>query len=1517
MKLSLKQITLSLVVSALVLSISTGCGGGGGGGSSSGSTTPSVVPVSIPTALASVSGSTATAGSGVAAASAFKATDNISTVDTTTSAVLTVDLNANGEYGDSEDIVVTSAVGTDGSFNFGSVKIRQTGETQAQLLVSKQGFAPVTKIITLTDGQSVSVEADAASTPLLTETVNISAIRASGTLSSSFLKFGVKRGDMGLSSYSQIMSLSDMKASADVPISGDVETETVIPLAALPDSVTSVTAETQSFDPTNPEDAKKFPGEYSGVGKPGQGEQRLVSVGFDYMSLTDQNGDPINLNLNQLSAASKLLPQAVDYTSCLRMSTRYLSGAQLDLFKKYGDDDNSTPEFEIPLWYYNSSAGNWQYLGQAEVYEDSALTVDYNVSSTTTTAYAKMCITENWGTSVNLDYSFAPQQPLNMCVIAKDQDNNSISNLYVSAQKDTASDGHYLDKDGKTKIALLAGNTVSDYTFTYSGALTGWNSTTVQGADITVGGEAGCDNTINIEVVNPYSATLRVTAKELNGSLATNKYVTVYNATWGEDYYYNSAYTDENGTATFKVKPQTSYEAYYGSATATVNINGSVALPETADNGRIATVLVQEQEVAPEVAVYMYNNSISDTSKSVNFYVSSSDGNGDAISLKSLKLNGVSLVAGTDYNITNKYSSTGYEYFYAKLNLTASTMSAITPSSLAAGTYSLEATYSDGKNDGKNSQRFTVNANRAPQISSVYLYNSTESQWTYINANIKAGVYDISAYAYDLDADEITLSYKLDDVNLTTNNNVSIVDGEHTLVITATDNFLTTSKTFTFHVGNYAPEITSFGATSYSIDLASQNTTIKLYAYVQDRDRDALTLTASNGIASITMTPSYIGSNYFRSGDIVIDANTTFTVFANDGDKNSTVKSLTVTTYRANQAPVFNQELTARQVAVGSSVEFTCSATDPDGDSVSYAWLVDNVLQSTTTNTFSYIFNSAAVVSCIASDDNVLEPGVATSSASVTVYNPSASGNLVVTTMPGAVVATHNTTTLVPLETKVTGNDGKASFTIVGTDRVTFSVSVAPDLVVTQDMVMKSALASMSYQLDEICKYATPIPDACSAYDRTALLSGTTIPNTLGNLLLANTELNVTAESLDTNSDGALDAAEYYLFMLSMNDTNSDSKLTWAEFNGATQVSSEFYVNVPVQAYDIAFDAYQYHTNVDSSYYGQEWSYIPSTISFSGFMEYVNIFLNGWGTVSTNADGNVTISSDYMFGSNDGLYSYMAYYTDENNVTRYLLGLDKTAAEMASLSFTPADFTLEGTPITFIGATDSMNALSIAAYYKNHYLGGANISNPILVNSAALTYDISGNMQYYDTVNNVYISKNHSNYYGDGTFKSSYNLADYPNLNIEASFEAPATVSFSGSDLSKINHTRVNYYAYASTNNANVNITFNYTVVPSSLTMPDLNQTLPSEIAASLPAALMSENVYVSLNEYKGMSEVDFINAVSTNEALLYEVGVRGVSFSAQLNSAVMPQSTLKEELKTRFVKPFTIGYEAKSAFVR
>jgi len=905
---------------ALVLAVS-GCGGGGGDDAA-----PVVAAPSL-NGSAGLSGTLGNAGGGGAnPAPARLAPANM--VDPDASAQLIVDLNKNGTFGDSKDITYTSQV-IDGSFNFSGIEIEEEGVTEAQLTVLKRGFVPVVKVVTLSNGQTLSIIAEAGTTPLQTEVVALDRNNSNVSLKGAFLKMGLKTTSLGIQSYSKIMSLSQLRAEAADPDYGTGEISTsVIPLDAIPDSVTEIRADMKAFDPTSAEDSKFFPGEYKGVGKSSGAkatdeERQLVSVGFDLISLTDQNGEQIELDKSAIKQ-SKLRPQSIDFNSCLQTKVRYLSAAQVTLIENMGDDDNSTVDiFEIPMWYYDNQSGMWQYLGEAE-YTNAA-------TSTRGSAYATMCITENWGQYLNLDYDFAIEQPKNICIKAVDQDGGAVGNLNISAQKDTSYTQAYLDSNGEANLGLTLGSNPSDYDFAYSGALTRWMNVDVDSGDIVTGGTDLCDYNMSIVIQNPYTTTLRVTAKEINGDSSSGGYVTVSNNSG--DYFYEYRYLDAEGVATFKIAQDVAYSVNYNSKEVTVTANSITVAPETSDSGNLVEVTIQDVNSAPDVYAYFNNYYMSENATQANFYVSARDPNGDTIHLVSLTLNGTPLVEGTHYEVTQRSSGDSYDSFYATLDLEnedVSGITGITRTSLTAGNYTLVATYSDSiaAAPGVGEAGLVVEANQAPIINGIYLQSETDG-YLNINSEITAGTYDVSAFAYDPNGDAIVLTYQLDSNGTAdTNNTVVLTDGEHTITVVATEVDGTTplsdQDSFTVVVGDRSPSVDPFTAEVNDNDTVNGNLipTDDFFSTV------ALVGTAPNGL-TLYMTGAYSfdGRAHNDLADGVtreVVANLRVTNRYGTADTN-----LTVTVTGTNDAPTLT--IAPSVIASAAGVEIPYATTDVDG----------------------------------------------------------------------------------------------------------------------------------------------------------------------------------------------------------------------------------------------------------------------------------------------------------------------------------------------------------------------------------------------------------------------------------------------------------------------------------------------------------------------------------------------------------------------------------------------------------
>ena len=1527
---------LSIATATLIgMSACSSSSGGGGDDEGSGDTTST-------TALngsAALSGTIATSSSSSASASRISAANVVVSIDEDASAQLIVDENADGSFG-GDDTLYTASIYTDGSFAFDKVQVPSTSTVQAQLTVSKDGYAPVVKVIELSNGQTTSIVAEAGSLPVFTEVI---AIDKNTTTAGSYLKIGLKQSASGISSYAKIMSLSELNAEADDPSFGEDELSTsVIPLDAIPDSVTEIKADMKAFDPTDPEDSKYFPGEYKGEGKgDSTTPSRLVSVGFDLVSLRDQNGNPVELDPTAMKA-SKLRPLAIDWDNCLQTKVRYLGTKQVELIESMGDDDNTTPEFEIPMWYYNYKTGTWNYLGEAE-YTDAA-------SSANGRAYATMCITENWGQYLNLDYDFAITQPKNICVKAEDQDGNIVKNLTLNMRNDTTYTYAYLDDNGEANLAMTAGDDITEYAITYYGYYTAWTSIEVDTATEVVANtsDEACDFDLNIVVQNPYSTTLVVKPFDINGSVG-NDFVYVRNNGY-RDYFYEYKKVDANGEAVFKVKPNTNYRVIYRSQSATVNANGAVVAPETADSTRTVNVTLQDENFAPEVTTRFNSRQINDKATSIGFSIRASDANGDAITLDSITLNGTELTEGTHYTVTNRYVGRNYEYIYGVLDLENAEVSAITPKLLSEGTYDLVATFTDGVTSGTGSATLEVLANRAPVINGVYLYSALG----YVNLNdvIPVGDYTVYAYAYDPNGDTVTTTYTLDGV-ATTDATVTLTNGEHTIAVTVSDGSLSSTKSFSVLVGNHPPVVTYAGASKYIIDIASANNTLGLFAYVRDQEDGSqvksvqavdqngtvypFTFNTSRYMWEASMTPTAVGTYAF---DIIATDN---------NDSNSTPYSVSVQTIANNQPPVFTNELVNETVNVNSEKELSCTATDPEGTWVTYDWVVDgkhiNVFAST--YTFAFDTTGQVAISCTASDQ---DGESSTTSAIITVIDPTQTGTLVVNTpMSGLTVAIHNSATLEPISgmEKTTDATGSASFAVTG-DRVTFSVSLTSETVMDKDTMMDLAKEFLVTDAMSACATQPDTNTTCSETDWCAAYEADTVQNWMIDLNPPEDEngtVQATADEIDTNNDGVMDADELLAFMLEFNDTNNDGKVSWAEFQDENRgnVLTQMYASVPVREYNLAFSinqdqnfyepaSYARVVSLDSCSMQNELEDFNLTVTGLTPDAYPYLYVQGSGSGygwTADADGTAKIKVNVYQAGDNGDYSFIVTHYADGNYTYSFLEANATVLS-AGVTLDVADFG-DPTRVDVLYGADRGEYLWLNETYNglNFSTGGQKSSETGYLLDV---YTIPDAQYLLNTGKSAYLeglgelNYNTTNYYGDGTLLGQYNIASYPQLDVTLSSTTNG-LELAGTDVGVLNLFTSSIFTQPET----FDFAFNVVSTQIVTTIGDINisKVLPQTVLGAIDGLSQTtlDQSYsggsISLSEYKDKTENDLLNMFVESSTISdlyswYSIPKRSVSVyqygEGEWGSPVAPQADT-ESTKVPVTKPFTIGIDVSKAW--
>ncbi len=944
----------------------SGCGGGGGEESSSTSSTTPTAAVRSSTAsvLALVdSSSTATR----------RADDSSDSVQGT--ATLVVDLNDDDVFDSATGDRKYETVIKNGQVSFAGVEVRESGITRAKLTINKDGCAPYEKILELSNGDTINVKVETTPVVKVTQEVPTVARDAGG-----YLVFGVYRTADGTQK-----AFVRSATRADVSLSG-TEATVAIPVDALVNAgVTRVTASMQVFDGTK--DRQQFPGEFVGTNysRAGENEVALQSVSFAYLKLEDQDGKDL------IQETMKRLAGDVGMTVTLNVPCN-----ALQVITDKGDDDSTQPGVQVPLWTYNYNTGTWTWVGEGDLYgPDGQLVTDASEIDTTSCSegdyYVKGTIeVANWGDYVNLDYPVMFTEPQTVCVTIKDQNGNPISGAYVYGSDDTYVDA-YTDSSGVARLNIFSDP--SNYSFGWSSQLTNYLSQDISNSDISPGTTQGCDYEVTVTYTNPYTARVKARMLDEDGNPVSDQFVEIWSTNSYE--YWNSGTTDENGEVEFSVKPNVSYTIWAANQEKAVNVNGTPDNDEESDNGTLAFVEFQKQNIPPEVSVYVYPSQVTQGRK-VYAYIYAWDEDGDNLTLVD-----ESLVAGSksddSYSCSLNYSYAGY----------ASWTCEIDTSKLEATNYTFSANVTDGHVETPSSAQaqFIIFAdNMPPQIYAVY---AEDAQGNYVTLdNLKSGEqYTFYIYAWDPDSTSLTYTATLDGQNYNGSTFTWTApscneDGgcSYNLSVTVSDdNNNSDNKSYTLTVyGNRAPIL--YGAGILSSQPVTPGSTIKVFAYAYDADKNVDSFQWTIDDSQVSVEPESVEEDsdsdgwYYYEAQITLPESTptsgSFEVCVTVTDQDDAASApycFPVFVEVPNTEPMIESALPETlSLTAGDSHTFTVSAYDPDGDTLTYTWYV-NDQQVGTGDSLTYTFNSAGdyEVKCLVSDGKAQVPTI----CEVTVAN--------------------------------------------------------------------------------------------------------------------------------------------------------------------------------------------------------------------------------------------------------------------------------------------------------------------------------------------------------------------------------------------------------------------------------------------------------------------------------------------------------------------------------------------------
>jgi hypothetical protein len=402
-----------------------------------------------------------------------------------------------------------------------------------------------------------------------------------------------------------------------------------------------------SFDSSNPDDARRFPGAYADTNG-----NTLVSLGFDFIEISDENGVNLGEKAKQASQASaakaggKARKAAINWSNPT-VVTRYLpSGSANSLLRdsctatysetiadptsncaKLQEERQSEWEgFNMPIYTYVPSKGAWELFGIGTIVEnyigdedsiltyaevgltgtptDAAVATAYQNHAANNQVYVRIYVTNEtfqnqyW----NLDYPLVFEPPVEYCVQGTFKTSGGVAlpgnyvsvydnvNEIVNDIRDVTQSFNYgygsVDKDGNYRISVVRLLDDGDMTGTlsYYDPYNHINET----RQVTLGVSPNCGPQVEIKITKPEG---KVTGRvvDANSNVKSGRYVWARN----RDGHYVYAYSDSSGVFSFDVHPSKDYDYYLDSdyvPKGVFNVNETAAGNETSDASGVATL---------------------------------------------------------------------------------------------------------------------------------------------------------------------------------------------------------------------------------------------------------------------------------------------------------------------------------------------------------------------------------------------------------------------------------------------------------------------------------------------------------------------------------------------------------------------------------------------------------------------------------------------------------------------------------------------------------------------------------------------------------------------------------------------------------------------------------------------------------------------------------------------------------------------------------------------------------------
>ncbi len=238
-------------------------------------------------------------------------------------------------------------------------------------------------------------------------------------------------------------------------LNGIPEFSMEIPRNKIDPNVKALKVGLSSFDPDK--DADKFPGDYID-----ENGNRLISLGFNYISITDENGNPV-FRENNPSATETTVTRVtrwVNENACDNLPGDFCTGAAGEPEICSRLNSNELNGYNVPFYRYEPTTGAWELLGVGTFDINRDGNIDNNDAAGSNFDAIQTCH-DNYGFNTiivitnpnfrycNLDYPVVTP-PTELCFkkTFKDQNDQPFTNIYVWLE----------DNDNKQSFLYTSGN---------------------------------------------------------------------------------------------------------------------------------------------------------------------------------------------------------------------------------------------------------------------------------------------------------------------------------------------------------------------------------------------------------------------------------------------------------------------------------------------------------------------------------------------------------------------------------------------------------------------------------------------------------------------------------------------------------------------------------------------------------------------------------------------------------------------------------------------------------------------------------------------------------------------------------------------------------------------------------------------------------------------------------------------------------------------------------------------------